>query len=247
MYSQSAINDIVREFKAIENLESQPEPGAEGITRALAFKKMIALHHEPEYLVLFYDLLRNCKIAILRSILRKDFITRPTAECFLLDKSKTEADPYMQAEILQLLGHLKSIHAATLSREYLTHEDVRHREVALFVLGWVGNESDISLLNKHLLNEQYPHLRITAASAHRQIAHRIPELKIKLIRSLKQGFENEKDDEVIPWIIIMIETILIKRLGIREDKDEPDIWHGDLEKAKKKTAQFLASFDLENK
>ncbi len=243
MYDQSVMDDIIREFKTIERLESKPSPGAEGITRSLAFKKMIANHHDPEYLPPFYNLLRNCKIAILRSILRKDFITRPNAEGFLIDQSKIETDSYMQGEILQLLGHMKSSCAAPMAREYLNHNQNGHREVALFVLGWVGTENDIPLLTKHLLMEQEPHLRITAASAHRQLAHRMPELKMKLILSLKQGFENEKDDEVIPWIIIMIETVLIKRLGIREDKDNPDVWHGDLEKAKKKTVQFLATLN----
>jgi hypothetical protein len=35
-----------------------------------------------------------------------------------------------------------------------------------------------------------------------------------------------------------------KQLGLREDKQEPDIIHGDLEKAKLKTAKFLAELDL---
>jgi hypothetical protein len=92
--------------------------------------------------------------------------------------------------------------------------------------------------------EKNSKLRITAASAHRQIHFRLPELKDKLLGSLKQGFEKETDDEVIPWIIVMIESIALKRLGLREDKQDSDIIHGDLEKAKQKTAKFLAELDL---
>jgi hypothetical protein len=42
----------------------------------------------------------------------------------------------------------------------------------------------------------------------------------------------------------MIESIALKRLGLREDKQDSDIIHGDLEKAKQKTAKFLAELDL---
>jgi hypothetical protein len=90
-----------------------------------------------------------------------------------------------------------------------------------------------------MLNEKAPLLRITAASAHRQIAWRDNNLKVDVLKSLKTGFENEKDEKVLSWIIVMIGTVAVKRLGLREDKDDPDKLHGDLQKAKIKTETFL--------
>lgn len=236
---------IYHEFHAIEELETHPEKGVEKINRAMAFEQMIKEYHSPDYDRLFYEMFRNrCKCSILRFILRKEFIKRPNAEIFLLGRSKDENDSDMQAEILQLLGHMKSSHALAMARDFFKHEQSNHREVASFVLGWVGGKDDIPLLQKHMLNEENPHLRITAASAHRQIGWRLPELKKELLASLKEGFEKEKDDEVIAWIIVMIESIAVKRLGLREDKEEPDILHGDVQKAKVKTAKFLAELNL---
>ena len=57
--------------------------------------------------------------------------------------------------------------------------------------------------------------------------------------SLKNGFEKEADEKVVVWIIIMIGTISGKRLGLREDKEDPYIIHGDVQKAKTKTLKFL--------
>ena len=37
----------------------------------------------------------------------------------------------------------------------------------------------------------------------------------------------------------MIQSIATRRLGLREDKEDPYIIHGDLDKAKLKTEKFL--------
>ncbi len=239
----------------ISYLEKQYEIANEGrglsegeqVKRNMNFIKILLSDNSPDIVNYHYDLLKRREYKDLYYDIRAAIRKRPNIEEFLLLKLKTEKDEGIQADILQLLGGLRSPHARSLARDYINHKNERHREVASFVLGWVGNKDDIHILNEHMLNEEKPLLRKTAASAHRQIASRMPEVKMAIIRSLKQGFEHEQDDEVIPWIIIMIETILIKRLGIREDKDDPYIWHGDLEKAKKKTAQFLASLDFEKK
>jgi hypothetical protein len=42
----------------------------------------------------------------------------------------------------------------------------------------------------------------------------------------------------------MIESIALKRLGLREDKADPYIIHGDVQKAKVKAAKFLAEIQL---
>ena len=164
---------------------------------------------------------------------------RKNIENFIIQKIETENDNEMLADILQTLGTIKSKKALPIAYDFLNHDNAHHREVALFVIGWLGGKSDIDTLNKHMLNEKAPLLRITAASAHRQIAWRDNNLKSDVLNSLKIGFENETDEKVLSWIIVMIGTVAIKRLGLREDKDDPDKLHGDLQKAKIKTEAFL--------
>jgi len=227
------IEEIANEYNRVNSC-------GDNISEILKFKKLLLSDDSPEIIDYHYELLRRHENKKLYQHVRVAFINRHNIEEFILSKLKTEKDEEMQADILHILGRIKSIHAVDVAHDFLKHNNEHHREVACYVLGWVGNDADISLLNYHMLNESAPLLRITAASAHRQIASRIPDIKMEIIRSLKQGFEHEQDDEVIPWIVIMIETILVKRLGIREDKDDPYIWHGDLNKAKQKTKEFLS-------
>jgi hypothetical protein len=236
------IREIQKKYEFAKEGEDLPEE--EQIERSMDFVEILMSYNSPEIINFHYELLRNRDYKSLYYDIRAAFDERPGAEAFLINKLSNEKDPEMLADILQILGGLKSSYAGPMAREFVNHNNERHREVALFVLGWAGNESDIAILNEHLLNEVTPHLRSTAASAHRQIHFRLPELKNKLLASLKQGFEKETDDEVIQWIIVMIESIALKRLGLREDKQDPDIIHGDLEKAKLKTAKFLAELDL---
>ena len=214
------------------------------ISEILKFKKSLLSYNSHDAYNFHYELLRNRANRKLYQHIRAALIKRPNIEEFLLGKLKTEKDAEIQADILHVLGRVGSPHASDMAREFLGYENESLNEVASYVLGWVGNENDLRLLNDQMLNGKTPLLRITAASAHRQMASRMPEIKMEIIRSLKQGFEHEKDDEVIPWIIIMIETILVKRLGIREDKNDPNTWHGNLDKAKQKTKQFLSNLDF---
>jgi hypothetical protein len=236
------INELKKAYEFAK--EGEYLSDGERVGRKMDFIKMLMSDNSSEIINFHYDILKEREYKGLYYSIRARFDERPQAEAFLINKLSDEKDPEMLADILQILGGLKSSYAGPMAREFVNHSNEHHREVALFVLGWIGNESDIAILNEHLLNEVTPHLRSTAASAHRQIHFRLPELKDKLLASLKQGFEKETDDEVIPWIIVMIESIALKRLGLREDKEDPYIIHGDLEKAKLKTAKFLAELDL---
>ena len=211
------------------------------VSARLAFKKVLESHLRPEFDAVHYELLKNRSNLRLYQLVRAEFAKRPNAEGFLLSSLSTENDPETQADILQILGHMRSRHAAKLAHAFLEHALVRHREVALFVLGWVGEEQDIATLNKHLVRESETPLRITAAGALRQLTLRLPELKSKVLVCLKTSFEHETNGAVFPWIILVIETIARKDLGLRENKENPDQWLGDIKKARKRTAAFLAS------
>jgi len=236
------IDEIIEAYKYAEEGKNLPEE--ERVKRNFSLMKKLLSDNDPEIVDFHYSLLSKREYEELYYDVRAAFLERPGVEDYLLKKLGTESDPITLADILHLLGIIESSHAAPLARKFANSDHDYQREIALYVLGWVGNESDITILNNHLLNEESPHLRITAASAHRQLYYRWPELKNELLLSLKKGFEREKDDEVIAWIIIMIESIALKRLGLREDKEDPDLIHGDIQKAKIKTSKFLDELSI---
>jgi HEAT repeat protein len=216
----------------------------ERVGRNMDFVEILLSDNSSETISYHYDLLKKREYKNLYHYIRAAFKKRLEAEEFLVKKISTEKDSIALGDILHLLGGLRSSQAAPLARKLINNDNGYQREVALYVLGWVGAEEDIDILTTHLLNEESSHLRGTAASAHRQMYWQLSELKNKLLASLKQGFEKEKDDEVIAWIIVMIESIAVKRLGLREDKQDPDVIHGDVLKAKIKAAKFLAELKL---
>lgn len=232
------LNEFINAYKYAEEGKNLPEE--ERVKRNLSFIKKLLSDNDPRIIDFHYNLLSKREYKELYYVVRAAFLERPEAENYLLKKLKIESDPITLADILHLLGIIESFHAAPLARKFVNDDHDYQREVALYVLGWVGNESDITILNHHLLNEEFPHLRITAASAHRQLYYRLPDLKNQLLLSLRKGFEREKDDEVTAWIVIMIESITLKRLGLREDKEDPHLIHGDIQKAKVKTSKFLS-------
>lgn len=237
--------DTVRLQKEYEFAkEGEHLSDGERVERNINFVEILLSDNSSETINFHYNLLKKREYKNLYHYIRAAFKKRPEAEGFLLKKLPTETDPLTLGDILHLLGGIRSSHAAPLARQFVNNQNDFQREVALYVLGWVGTESDIEILNEHLLSENSPRLRITAASAHRQMYWRLSELKNKLLISLKQGFEKENDDEVIAWIIIMVESIALKRLGLREDKQDPYIIHGDVQKAKVKTAKFLTELKL---
>lgn len=220
--------------------EGQNLSDSERVKCNLQFVKIILSDNDLNTIDYHYELLKKRENKELYYHIRAAFKKRPQIENYLVEKMKIESDPILQGDILHIMGGIRSSYAIQFAREFVTHKNDYQREVALYVLGWMGDESDISILNKHLLEESIPNLRKTACSAHRQIYFRLPNLKNKLLISLKQGFENEMDDDIISWIIIMIESIAVKRLGLREDKEDPYLIHGDLQKSKEKTIKFLS-------
>ncbi|TYQ16925.1 UNVERIFIED_CONTAM: HEAT repeat protein [Acetivibrio alkalicellulosi] len=221
-------------------MEGQNLSEGERISRNMQFVKLLLSNNDQSTIDYHYSLLKKREYKDLYYYIRAAFKKRPQIEEFLVEKIANESDPIVAGDILHILGGIRSSHGISIARKFASNEQEYHREVALYVIGWMGDESDIMILNNCLLSEDTPHLRITAASAHRQISFRLPDLKNKLLLSLKKGYENEKSDEVISWIIIMIQSIAVKRMGLREDKEDPYIIHGELHKAKLKTEKFLS-------
>jgi hypothetical protein len=232
-----SISELEKKYKFA--LEGQNLSEGDRIIRNMQFVKFLLSDNEKSTVEYHFELLKKRDYKELYYYIRAAFKKRPDIEMFLLDKITKENDPILLGDVLHILGGIRSLQGLSIAREYVNSTHEYQKEVALYVIGWMGDEKDIMLLNKCLLNEDSQKLRITAASAHRQIYFRLPDLKSELLQSLKKGYEKEEDDEVLSWIIIMIQSIATRRLGLREDKEDPYIIHGDLDKAKLKTEKFL--------
>ena len=181
--------DIIRLQKEYEYAtEGEHLSDGERVERNMNFVEILLSDNSSETINYHYNLLKKREYKNFYHYIRAAFKKRPEAEAFLLKRLSMETDPITLGEILHLLGGIRSSYATPLARQFVNNENDFQREVALYVLGWVGTESDIEILNEHLLSERSSHLRITAASAHRQMYWRLAELKNKLLASLKQGF-----------------------------------------------------------
>ena len=172
---------------------------------------------------------------------RAAFTKRSNIEPYLLTKFASECDNHKKADVIHILGRIRSNKALALALENVDSNDTYLREVCLYVIGWTGQLNEINLLSKHLTSESTQKLKITAGSALRQIAWRITDSKNEILKVLKQAFYQENDRLVIARIIELISSITVKNLGLREDKENPDELLGDVDKAIIRAKIFLES------
>ncbi len=199
-----------------------------------SFIKLLLSANDESSIAYHYEKLRAHENRDLYLRLRAAFVKRGEAGArYLVERIADETDPAMRADLLHLLGRLRDPAGLLLARKSLSSadSDVRHR--ACYVLGWMGEPNDVSLLAVPLLRDADPYVRRTAATAHSQFHERLPETKDQLIDNLKKALATETDDSVIGWIIVTIQYILKKRFGLREDIEEAELV-GDLESAKRK-------------
>jgi hypothetical protein len=139
---------------------------------------------------------------------------------------------------------MRSREARRIALEFLTSKEPKLRHFAGVLLGWVGPESDLTKLGSLLLTDEDPRVRGAGAGAQCQMWYRIPKIKSRLLWYSKQAIERETDEEVQQDIVIMVQTVLKKRLGIKENIDEGTIT-GDIPKAVIKTKKLLETLDKE--
>ena len=217
--------------------------GTTSYTQHQKFIKQLLFSNESSIIAYHFGLLKRRENWDLYQSVRYAFLKRGlVAERFLIDRIKHENDPELQADALQLLGGLRSKEALPLARDFVTHPDSDHRYRGCFVLGWVGTAEDIDLLGKLIFNDSHPLVRGTAATAQRQIWYRLPETKPKLLAYLQHALKSEEDQEVLSAIIITLQTLLKKNLGLRENSEERKIT-GNVDGAKKKALEVLESID----
>lgn len=133
------------------------------------------------------------------------------------------------ADILHLLGGLRSKSARPLALQMAGHKHPELRCRAAYVLGWTCHQKDLATLAK-LLEDDDPRVRETTASAHSQVFHRLPRARDRLVRNLKTVLEREEDLSVLAQVVLELQTLLKKRFGLRWDFDEGEVV-GDVQKA----------------
>ena len=118
-----------------------------GFAEHSRFIKTLLSSDDDEMVAFHYGLIQNQDNWKLYVRLRSAFKKRgKVAEQFLLEAIKTEKNTVLQGDILHILGELDSAAALPIARRFMTHKAPEHREIACYVIGWLGGEQDIDSL-----------------------------------------------------------------------------------------------------
>lgn len=237
--SVSAVQSSAMDISTLEQEYNLAQQTTSFSMHQAFLKKLLAVQC-PEALAYHYQLLLRQENQDLYLRIRAGFEHRgKEAESFLLAQLKTEQNSELLADILLLIGLMRSVQARRVALGFLSHENPKIRHFALVVLGWVGNKEDVCLLGSVLIEDQDARVRGTASSALCQLWYRIPETKAPILGYLKQALEKETDEEAQKEMVTVAQEILHKKFGLREDLDEGKVY-GDVAKAVAKARSSLA-------
>jgi hypothetical protein len=159
---------------------------------------------------------------------------------FLLKKIHTEKDPDLKAEALFILGVMECQEVKPIALEFLKNKKYKEQYYGIIVIGWLGNNEDIPVLEREMMKNEDPQLRLWSVTALRQIFFNHPKLKKKIILAYWEALNKEQDEEVAKAIIACVQDLLKTKLGIRESMMEGMI--GDLQLAKPKAIKAINKF-----
>ena len=168
-------------------------------------------------------------------------------EAVLVERLGTETSPEMLADIIHLLGGMRSASArgAALAAIDSPHEEIRR--TACYVLGWIGTEHDmVTVLHQRLLSDPNNQIRSFAATSYRQIFYRIPEVRERALKDLKEALVQEADPVALGGIIVRVQTLMRRRVGLIGGPNEPEI-KGDVVAAREKALHALRAVEVPRK
>ncbi len=156
---------------------------------------------------------------------------------FLLKKFEQEKTPQKQAELIKMLGYLRYSKVKKLAIQEIKSPEYAIRFASIIVLGWIGNSKDLGYLNERMLNDPEGTLRQCGAAAMRQIWFRHKSTKLKITQYINSAIRNEINPDALTGMIITIQDLYRKKLGIKEGH-YGDL-SGDVTKAKEKCIKEL--------
>lgn len=175
-----------------------------------------------------YELLKDRDVADAEFQSRRMAFVRggPAAEDYLLAKLAHETDRALQGDVLQLLGKLRYhggkrlAETAEWARRLLRSDVDQVRCRALWVLGWVGGLDDLERLSNALRSDVNAENRGWAATAMMQLFMTDPRGAARWLASLEQALREERDEFALEKILISVQEISGKRLGLKSGSRE---------------------------
>ena len=242
MISKTKIESLQKHYKALLLLVDPYE-------KIFDFKEELLSSDSPDFLEFHYRIIQDEALpekvrGTIKSFFFSEAVNNRNKEVvseFLYQKYLTGIDNItLKADVIQLLGNLRSKHAKDVALENIAIRkgDLRYRSI--IVLGWVGSKTDLKVLNERLLTDPDPQLRGYAATAMRQIWFNHPKTKDDILKYIKEAIEKETAPEALEGMIITVQDLLKKKLGLKESK-YGDVT-GDMEEAKIKTVGALKSY-----
>ncbi|WP_299249142.1 HEAT repeat domain-containing protein [uncultured Cytophaga sp.] len=229
--------DIQEVKKQYEELIRSEDP----IASIFKFKVNLLSSDSDQFLDFHLSILTDRKKEAVYNIVRSFFDERKdkikTGE-FLYNEYKSGiGDITLKADVIQILGYLRSKYAKMVALENLNADkgDLRYR--CIIVLGWVGTAADLVKLNERLVQDKDPNLRGYAATAMRQLWFNHPKTKDEILIYIKEAIVNEKSEEALQGMILTVQDLTKKKLGLKESK-YGDV-SGDIVVATDKTIEAL--------
>ena len=228
------VEELERQFREAEKTTE--------FSAHVGFTDLLLSSNEPEVLRYHLSLLDRRENHDLYQRVRAVFQKRgPAGEAFLISLPKVGLSAAVRVDVLLILGWMRSEHATRIAREAIASEEDEYRKYGCVVLGWVGSEEEIPILEERLLSDRTPPVRGMAATAMRQIWFRIPETKGRLLSTLREALSVEEDEEVQGLIVVCCQDIAGKRFGLKEDWAAREIL-GDVSRGRDKALKYLDRF-----
>ncbi len=186
----------------------------------------------------------DCNANLFEWICRKFGDRGSVGEDYLLQRFADEPEDQVKARTLQILGGYKYAggkrlgETASLARHFISSPTDVLRCRAIWVIGWLGSTSDIMKLAAVLHDDPEAELRCGAATAMMQIYFNHKTSAAKALPHLKKALEVETDLKAIEGVLVSIQEISGKKLGLRSTSHEP-VGKEKLEAAKKKAERLL--------
>ncbi|SMB87956.1 hypothetical protein SAMN05660772_02782 [Pasteurella testudinis DSM 23072] len=230
------MDNLIKEFNKIKKTDSFE-------VHHNYIKKLLSHENEAIYKI-HYNFINDRKNTILHERICRAFAKRSEkAGSFLLEKALDKnTNNASIADIIQILGLMKFHKLISYIPYFLSYSDETIRYKCIIVLGWLGGKKEVSILNNILSpqSQEVDYIRGYSATAMRQIWFNHLELKEYILSLLFENLKNESSQLVNAMIIITIQDILDKKLGLKEN-DLGEI-SGDISKSKTKSLLTLDSF-----